>query len=169
MIDSIRRGVVVVVILPRLSTHPRPVECELTPAKNEKKTGRAQAILLFAPTRLSPCCSSRSFCSGRALWTQTDTSIDLNQRKRIVKKKENFSPFFSLSLSPSTSSQTREKEEANGDFDIFFRSVLSLCRLSTRCLLHNARRLMTSLIPIIKFEVETSQTKATDKEIACRV
>jgi hypothetical protein len=115
---------------------------------------------LFSSTTRLLCCYSPShfffllhlILSSR---TQTYTSIDLNQRK----KKRTSTVFFFVLLLPQRFNYTRKNAIL-----IFSFSLVSVCLIFIQVDIDRLC-LMTTHIIIIEFEVQTSQTKATDKEI----
>jgi hypothetical protein len=154
MIDSIRKGVVI--ILSR-NSHANVMECIII--KNVMWTGKSNSVVLINNTIALLLLSFSFFfllfllLLHLTLSSRTHTHIDWPQSKKKKKKKN--STVFSSSIS---NIQLDKKEY---DFDIFFKfSSCVYLIISYRCLY-----LMTTRIIIIEFEVTTSQTKATDKEI----
>jgi hypothetical protein len=151
MIDSIRKGVVV--ILP-IDSHVNVMEC-INNKKNVIKE-KGNSVVLGNNT-IALLLLSFSFLFFLllllhlilSLRTQTYTSIDLNQRKKRIVK------FFFFTSKGSTI-----YKEAY-DFDIFLYFISCLSLLSYRYI-QNGLYLITIPIIIIEFEVKT---KATDKEI----
>jgi hypothetical protein len=154
MIDSIRKGVVIIL---STSSHVNVKECII-----KKKWWKERVIQLFSSTTRLLCCYSRSHFfffffssspSSYSLIADTNIHIDWPQSK---KKKRNSTVFFLL---PQRFNYMRK----NAILTFSFNLVL-VCLIFIQVYI-NELCLMTTHIIIIEFETKTNQTKATDKEI----